>query len=649
MPSKRVNACARHAPRRARGPARPRALRDPRCRPRARHARRARGGWPGTRRSPDRARTNATVVGRRPAASVSSRYRDGTCSVLRRRSPRGQVARTRACGRGERGQQRALGVVDPLRTQASSPPSAARRRSASNGSSCGTDGNTPSARPHTHTRSSSTPSANATGAASTPSPEPADAIAGGAELQLERAAEHVEGRTAIDGVEPGEPVERRFDAPRRFLFDVGPPARAGVGAEEPPTRAGAPTSRTRPTSVAMRRVELLGQHLDELAQRRRRVRASQSALRRRLAAYPSRRARAIRRCRDDPRGFARHALPLDGRDRATAPVEQRRGRRTTRTLRRGGSRNRQARAGGAACARARCRRASAPKRRCARYPQDRDVRATAARRARRCRTAPPCVRAARPRASRRRSRARSSALRRRRRKRSQHATRAQPGLPLPPRRSSLPRRARRSPATAASARGTPASPAIIVTSVCSEMVCTTRAGRPAPPLGQDSRRWCRGRARAVRPRPVHRTPARHEIVLVVPARRAAPRVQPGGSAPLRSHACVARPGCRAGRRRGRRVRGARRRVLPRSRDAPRPAQKMPGVPRQTRAASRPRRPASTPDAGPPPRAAARRAARRAGSTVRNVTPTTPRPVAAGPSSPDASSRRAATPTEFAAR
>ena len=95
--------------------ARPARASGPTTRSRARHARRARGGWPGTRRCATPCAYEATASDA-TRGSVSSRNRDGTCSVLRRRSPRGQVA-ARVCGRGERRQHRAFVVVDPLRAQ----------------------------------------------------------------------------------------------------------------------------------------------------------------------------------------------------------------------------------------------------------------------------------------------------------------------------------------------------------------------------------------------------------------------------------------------------------------------------------------------------------------------------------------------------
>ena len=104
------------------------------------------------------------------ACTVSSRNRDGTCSVLRRRSPRGKQAPDRR--RSQRVPRAARGGPLPSGRRATPArrASAARSLSLNSGSSPGAAGNTPSANPHTNTRSRSAPSAKPTGPTSTPSP-----------------------------------------------------------------------------------------------------------------------------------------------------------------------------------------------------------------------------------------------------------------------------------------------------------------------------------------------------------------------------------------------------------------------------------------------------------------------------------------------
>ncbi len=138
----------------------------------------------------------------------------------------------------------------------------------------------------------------------------------------------------------------------------------------------------------------------------------------------------------------------------------------------------------------------------------------------------------------------------------------------------------------------------------------------------------------------------HQVVLVVPLafeQRLRRAVQ---AHDLCGAADAARRAGRAARRRGRPAPGARRRALPRS-----PGARATGANRPALRASARRTAAATTgvDTGRRPAAASVAApsssARR--YTVRNVTPTTPRPApVTAPSSPDASRRRAETPTEF---
>ena len=109
---------------------------------------------------------------RRPcnASAVSSRNRDGTCSVVRRRSPRGNPSTRDPAV--DASAARSARSSEPIRSARSTscPSSGARSLSLRSGSSRGAAGNTPSAIPHTNRWSRSAPSAKPTGPTRIPSP-----------------------------------------------------------------------------------------------------------------------------------------------------------------------------------------------------------------------------------------------------------------------------------------------------------------------------------------------------------------------------------------------------------------------------------------------------------------------------------------------
>ena len=178
-------------------------------------------------------------------------------------------------------------VVDTAERSGSTPSVARRSASGSSESSRTRAGNVPSARPQTNTRSRSSPRPSATWPMRMPVAEAADAPEVGVELELERAAEHVEAGGGLDRVEPGEAIERRLDLVGRLLLRVGP-ARRGA-------RSCARKSRTSRCA-----------HADssrQLAPGARRRRARRAARRRRRRGRAPRRARA-RTSRDAARGRA---------------------------------------------------------------------------------------------------------------------------------------------------------------------------------------------------------------------------------------------------------------------------------------------------------------------------------------------------------
>ena len=338
-----------------------------RGRPRARRARRARVASPGTAIARARRRTTAractTGLDRRSSRRAAERL-DGVEQEPRRHvlGAAAQVAareeeHARAGGRRERREQRAVVVVDALAPGArSSPSSAARSASASSESSRATPGNTPSASPHTNTRSSSTPSASADRADEHAFAEPADALARSFELELERAAEHVERGRGLDRVETRRAGRAR---PRRAArLPARTRATRRAAASSPRYRRTRPCAQprlARPRLRDARVVEIAREAADELerAVRSARARVGSSA-RARSPAYCVEPRLPLRHPADHT-GLARDALPARRR-RTLARARRAPARpRARRTRRRGGSRRRAARAGAAARGRARSR------------------------------------------------------------------------------------------------------------------------------------------------------------------------------------------------------------------------------------------------------------------------------------------------------
>ena len=166
---------------------------------------------------------SAAPCGRLPlsASIVSSRNRDGTCSVLRRRSPRGKhIARGPAPR--ERREQRALIVADAV---------GALRHLTAEGVAVGVGQQrivTGRRREHPFGQTAHPQpveldaECERRGTHEHALTEPADAIAGGVELERERPAEHFERRVRLDRIEIAEPVDRGLDPAGRLLLECRP-------------------------------------------------------------------------------------------------------------------------------------------------------------------------------------------------------------------------------------------------------------------------------------------------------------------------------------------------------------------------------------------------------------------------------------------
>ena len=163
----------------------------------------------------------------------------------------GDRASTRGVARGrERGEQAPVVVVDTARRAAATRLRLPRRSASGSSESSRTRaGNVPSARPHTNTRSRSSPRPSDDVAHQHAVAEAADAPEVGAELELERAAEHVEAGRGLDGVEPGEPIERRLHLVGGPLLGLGPARGAGCRGRGTRARVGAPRRTARASSA----------------------------------------------------------------------------------------------------------------------------------------------------------------------------------------------------------------------------------------------------------------------------------------------------------------------------------------------------------------------------------------------------------------
>ena len=241
--------------------------------------------------------------------------------------------------------------------------------------------------------------------------EAADAVARRVELELERSAEHVDRRRRIDGVERAEPVEYRFDAPRRDLLERRPALPALSAPKKRRTSRWAKLASPLHVrgSCSGSRSEASPLHeRGKLACAPARARLARSSGSRgvRRAGVPTRRPRARSRPERDSRS---HRAAGTGRPSRRAPAPP----RTSRRRRRGRNRGRAGEEAQEAAAEAPTPTSTGWSRRCARSGRGRNARAAGGRTARRRRTGPPCARGARPRAWPRRRRAPRRAPRRR--------------------------------------------------------------------------------------------------------------------------------------------------------------------------------------------------------------------------------------------
>ena len=81
--------------------------------------------------------------------------------------------------------------------------------------------------------------------------ESPDAAEVGVELELERAAEHVEPGRGLDGVEPGEPGERGLDLVGRPVLDLGPLAPPVLGRQVVAHEAFGPAGEVAPAGAGV--------------------------------------------------------------------------------------------------------------------------------------------------------------------------------------------------------------------------------------------------------------------------------------------------------------------------------------------------------------------------------------------------------------
>ena len=176
-------------------------------------------------------RSSATI--RRPpsALAISVTQRDGTCSLLRRRSPRGTHSRWRAAPASVASSSWCWRSVSSARSR-SSPVAAWRSSSGRSESSRTGAGNEPSTRPRRITRSRSSPTPMRTDPTRTPSPMRPTAPQVGLELELQRPCEDVEGHRALHVGQAGETVESTLHPLEGLLLDEGPPGALSLRAQE---------------------------------------------------------------------------------------------------------------------------------------------------------------------------------------------------------------------------------------------------------------------------------------------------------------------------------------------------------------------------------------------------------------------------------